>query len=254
MKYLYTNHKEVIILQKSAYVPFFHVGRLERYNSYQQKNPNLSWLDVITHVNIGLDQAHYSNVQLIDNPSELTVLVNKYRQLSDGYEPKDLETIDQRFNPDGLKLRHYARVAFEKMCEDALAEGISLKAVSAYRSFSYQQEVYNRYKTQDKTEEEYQAIRDKVSARAGHSEHQTGLAVDINDLEESFADTPEAKWLADNAYKYGFILRYPKGKELITGYNYEPWHFRYLGRKLAADVSKSGLTYDEYYARFLLSR
>lgn len=241
-------------MQKSAYVPFFHIGRLERYNSFQKINPNLSWLDVITHVNMGLDQAHYSNVNLIDNPLELTVLVNKYRQLPEDYEPQDLETIDQRFNPDGLKLRHYARVAFEKMCEDALAEGISLKAVSAYRSFSYQQEVYYRYKTEDKTEEEYRVIRDKVSARAGHSEHQTGLAVDINDLEESFADTPEAKWLADNACKYGFILRYPKGKEKITGYNYEPWHFRYLGRKLAEDVSRSGLTYDEYYVRNLASR
>lgn len=241
-------------MQKSAYVPFFHIGRLERYNSFQKINPNLSWLDVITHVNMGLDQAHYSNVNLIDNPLELTVLVNKYRQLPEDYEPQDLETIDQRFNPDGLKLRHYARVAFEKMCEDALAEGISLKAVSAYRSFSYQQEVYYRYKPEDKTEEEYRVIRDKVSARAGHSEHQTGLAVDINDLEESFADTPEAKWLADNACKYGFILRYPKGKEKITGYNYEPWHFRYLGRKLAEDVSRSGLTYDEYYVRNLASR
>jgi D-alanyl-D-alanine carboxypeptidase len=100
--------------------------------------------------------------------------------------------------------------------------------------------------------DEYQTERDKVSARAGHSEHQTGLAVDINDLEQTFEDTQEGRWLAINSYQYGFILRYPKGKEHITGYDYEPWHFRYLGLELARDVYRSNLTYDEYYIRQLL--
>lgn len=238
-------------MQKPGDLPLFHAGRLQRYNSYQKIHPELSWLDIITHVNIGLDLPYYTNIRLIEKPSSRIVLVNKYRQLPADFEPKDLEEIDQRFNPDGLKLRHCARLAFEKMCEDALKEGISLKAVSAYRSYSYQQEVYLRKKTPEMSLEDYQAERDKVSARAGHSEHQTGLAVDINDLEESFENTDEAKWLAANACKYGFILRYPKGKEGITGYSYEPWHFRYLGRKLALEVYRSGLTYDEYYVRYL---
>ena len=91
----------------------------------------------------------------------------------------------------------------------------------------------------------------KVSAREGHSEHQTGLAVDINSVSESFAKTKEGKWLANNSYKFGYILRYPKGKEDITGYSYEPWHFRYVGVKVATAVYESGLTFDEFHAMYI---
>jgi LAS superfamily LD-carboxypeptidase LdcB len=99
--------------------------------------------------------------------------------------------------------------------------------------------------------DEYRTERDKVSARPGHSEHQTGMAVDINDLEQTFENTVEGRWLSLNAWKFGFILRYPKGRESITGYDYEPWHFRYLGSDLAEAVYCSGLTYDEFYVRYL---
>lgn len=235
-------------------IPFYDLEKKERYISYKRVKPSLSWPDLITYVNIGLDRPYYTNVQQVDNPLELNVLVNKYRQLDSNFEPPDLERIDQQFNPDGLFLRHCAKTAFEAMCKAALPYGIFLKAVSAYRSFSYQNEVYYRNMTADMPAEDYQAVRDKVSARAGHSEHQTGLAVDINDLEESFEETREGKWLAANSYRYGFILRYPKGKETITGYSYEPWHFRFLGEKLAYDVFVSGLTYDEYYVRYLAVR
>lgn len=239
----------MIYLERLSDIPYFDYDKKERYIRFLQKNPSLTWEDAITFVNIGLDQPYYANVQVIDNPSRLDVLVNKYRKLDSNYTPSDLEKIDERFNPEGLFLRHCARIAFERMCESALLEGISLRAVSAFRSYSYQHEVYFRYLTSDKTLEDYQIQRDKVSARAGHSEHQTGLAVDINDLEESFEKSQEGKWLASNAYKYGFILRYPKGKEAITGYSYEPWHYRYLGKRLAYQVYRSGLTYDEYYVR-----
>ncbi len=232
-------------------ISFYHHSRRDRYIKYKYEHPQLFWIDAITHVNIGLDQPYYTNVQQIREPSGLNVLVNKYRQLSGNYTPFDLERIDQRFNPEGLLLRRCARIAFELMCEFALKEEIRLVAVSAYRSFQYQYEVYFRKMTPEISLEDYQAIRDKVSARPGHSEHQTGLAVDINDLEESFENTPEGKWLAANSYKYGFILRYPKGKEAITGYSYEPWHFRYLGRRLAKEVYLSHLTYDEYYVRHI---
>ena len=96
------------------------------------------------------------------------------------------------------------------------------------------------------TKEEYQKERDKVSARPGFSEHQTGLAIDINSLDESFENTVAGKWLAENSSKYGFILRYPKGKEGITGYNYEPWHLRYVGKKLATYLYKHNLVFEEY--------
>jgi D-alanyl-D-alanine carboxypeptidase len=175
--------------------------------------------------------------------------VNKFNQLSSDYIPNDLEVIEPSFNPSGLLLRSEARIAFEDMCWEAERKGIHLQAISTFRSFDYQKQIYLKNYMPDMVMQDYQAVRDKVSARAGHSEHQTGLAVDINDLEETFADTPEGRWLAANSYVYGFVLRYPKGKESITGYDYEPWHYRYLGRELAWKVYQSNLTYDEYCNR-----
>ncbi|MDF2908056.1 MAG: putative D-alanyl-D-alanine carboxypeptidase, partial [Herbinix sp.] len=167
------------------------------------------------------------------------------------YIPGDLEMITPEYNDSTLILRHSARVSFEEMCLVAEQEGIHLKAISTFRSFLYQNQVYYKNWQEETPLEEYRAERDKVSARAGHSEHQTGLAVDINDLEETFADTPEGRWLAEHSFLFGFILRYPKGKEFITGYQYEPWHFRYVGKELAYNLYQSGLTYDEYYIRIL---
>jgi D-alanyl-D-alanine carboxypeptidase len=178
--------------------------------------------------------------------------VNKYRQLPIYFVPEDLEEIASCFNPNGLLLRRDARIAFEIMCHGAAKEDISMEAVSTFRSYEYQKTVYFKNITLDISLEEYQQTRDKVSARPGHSEHQTGLAVDINDLEQTFADTAAGQWLAINSYRFGFILRYPKGKEHITGYDYEPWHFRYLGKNLAEEVYVSGLTYDEFYTRYLI--
>ena len=194
----------------------------------------------------------YTNVHMIKDPMSLTVLVDKFRQLDSSYIPFDLEIMDAEFNPEGLLLRHEARIAFEIMCYAAAYEHLHLQAVSAFRSYSYQETVYMKNWTEEMELEDYRTNRDKVSARPGHSEHQTGLAVDINDLEQTFEDTPEGRWLAANSYQYGFILRYPKGKESITGYDYEPWHFRYLGRQLAETVCCSNLTYDEFYVRYLL--
>jgi len=193
----------------------------------------------------------YQNIQPIQNPDKLTVMVDKNHQLSSYYVPWDLETIDLPYNPKGLQLRHEARLAFERMGKEAQASGIHLEAVSAYRSYSYQKAIYYKNMLPDMHLWKYQEERDKVSARPGHSEHQTGLAVDINELETSFCDTAEGKWLADQAHSYGFILRYPKGKEKITGYDFEPWHFRYLGRDIADIIYQRGITYDEFYYRYI---
>jgi D-alanyl-D-alanine carboxypeptidase len=232
-------------------LPCYRENNDKRYTRYKLSHNELSWEEVITHVEIGLDLAFYSKVSRISYPNRFTVLVNKYRQLSRDYIPGDLEMIAPDYNESTLLLRHSAREYFEVMCCDARKEGIILKAISTFRSFLYQNQVYYKNWNEDVPLLQYQAERDKVSARAGHSEHQTGLAVDINDLEETFADTPEGIWLADHSYKYGFILRYPKGKEYITGYNYEPWHFRYIGTLLAEKLYQSGLSYDEFFVRFL---
>ncbi len=233
------------------YLPYYRECNAKRYISYKLTHNELPWGDIITQVEIGLDYGFYSKVSPIICPDRPTVLVNKYCQLPRDYIPGDLEMITPDYNESTLLLRHVARIYFEAMCLAAEQEGLILKAISTFRSFIYQERVYHKNWKEEIPLTEYQKERDKVSARAGHSEHQTGLAVDINDLEETFADTAEGIWLAENSHKYGFILRYPKGKEHITGYNYEPWHFRYIGMDLAIRLRQSRLTYDEYYVRFL---
>ena len=134
-----------------------------------------------------------------------------------------------------------AVAALNKMFAAAKAEGVNLFTVSSYRSYQTQQTLYNNYVARDGV-----AAADRYSARAGHSEHQTGLAFDLNSLEQSWGETKEGKWLAANCHKYGFIIRYPKDKENVTGYMYEPWHVRYLGVDTATKVYNSGKCLEEY--------
>jgi len=134
-----------------------------------------------------------------------------------------------------------ANAALSEMISAAKAEGVNLYQISGFRSYSTQQTLYNNYVARDG-----KAAADRYSARPGHSEHQTGLAFDLNSLEQSFGETKEGKWLAANCWKYGFIIRYPYDKESVTGYMYEPWHVRYLGKETAKAVYESGLCLEEY--------
>lgn len=134
-----------------------------------------------------------------------------------------------------------AQNAFDKMAAAAAKDGITLFINSGYRSYQEQVNLYNQYASERGTEEA-----DKVSSRPGHSEHQTGLTFDVNTTELSFEGTPEAIWLEKHCAEYGFIIRYPKGKEDETGYIYEPWHIRYLGKETAEKVTESGLTLEKY--------
>ena len=154
------------------------------------------------------------------------LVVNKTYSLPSTYAP-------------GVDSEAYA--ALQEMFQGAAAEGISLEIVSGYRSFDRQSTLYNNYVARDGVE-----AADTYSARAGHSEHQTGLAFDLNSLEESFGETREGIWLREHCWEYGFIIRYPKGKESVTGYMYEPWHVRYLGKSAAKSVFDSGLCLEEY--------
>lgn len=134
-----------------------------------------------------------------------------------------------------------AMAAFDSMKKAAATDGINLFIVSGFRSYSYQAYLYKNYVARSG-----QAEADRFSARPGHSEHQSGLAMDLNSASSSFAGTKEAIWLANNSYRFGFIVRYPEGKESITGYMYEPWHMRYLGIENAAKIYASGLCLEEY--------
>lgn len=153
-------------------------------------------------------------------------------------------SLPSNYNPG---IHRGANTAMQAMLAEAKRSGVSIQVISSYRSYSYQASLYNRYKSKYGQKEA-----DRFSARPGHSEHQTGLAFDFGGynkshwLEESFDRTSEGKWLATNAHKYGYVLRYPKGKEGVTGYMYEPWHFRYVGTDLATKIKASGKTIEEY--------
>ena len=225
---------------------YFKEDLLERYIEYILKN-DYEIETAIIYVNIGLDKEYYTNVSEISDQDDILVLVNKYHKLSENYVPDDLKTISAKYQWAGRSnaLRKEASDAFEKMCEAATKDDIYIYAGSGYRSYATQLYLYNNYVLQDGF-----AAAETYSARASYSEHQTGLAMDIANKNGFISESDkEYKWLIDNSYKYGFILRYPKGKENITGYMYEEWHYRYVGIDVAKEVYESGLTYDEYVAK-----
>ena len=220
----------------------------KRYISYHGNNPNLSMEEVIFRVNTGLDYPFYENISNIENPYLLLVLVNKYNKLPEGYTQYNLVNISSSYGISGNLLAGVAYENYIKMADAARNEGLNLRIVSAYRTEAYQRSLYNsRVRTTGKINA------DNYSARPGHSEHQTGLAVDINSTKGVFEYSNEFKWLQKHAHEYGFIMRYPKDKEWITGYKYEPWHYRYVGVDAAALIHNEGITYEEYYAKYILA-
>lgn len=149
-------------------------------------------------------------------------------------------SLPQSYNPNGLTAE--TKAAFAELQAAASADGLSIYSVSDFRSYEAQDTLYNNYVARDGKE-----AADTYSARPGHSEHQTGLTIDCNYAGDAFHDTPEAKWLENNAWKYGFIIRFPKGKEDKTGYKYESWHIRYVGKDMAKKIYDSGLCLEEYF-------
>ncbi len=206
--------------------------------------------DVVTFVvrwmNTGADQQPYMDVEPADLEKDYLVLVNKKNGLGE-YEPEDLVTLSDEYSSGTTpQLRKVAAEAFMQMADAARADGIELKNVSGYRSYAVQDGLYKMYVARDG---ETQA--DTYSSRAGYSEHQAGLATDINWVDTDFETTPAFAWLQEHAAEYGFILRYPKGMGYVTGFDYEPWHYRYVGPEVAKQVKDEGITYDEYYAYYI---
>ena len=233
-------------LARYAALDYFHADLLDRYTAYGALNPKLSAEDVVTRVNIGLDGERYAQPQAIQNPDALDVLVNQYHSLGTDYVP-ELVVMDSAYTTvNNDRLHPTAYQWFKKMADDARLEGLTLRSVSAYRSYETQQNLYDRYVARDGV-----TAADTYSARPGHSEHQTGLALDINvaGSRYNFESGSEYQWLMDHCWEYGFILRYPSGATSITGFIFEPWHYRYVGIELAQQIRDSGLTYDEFVAR-----
>ena len=250
--YLLSNEKNsniVSLLDEKYYL----AKNFYSYVDYMNENSDLDLSSIIRNINIHLDKDFYEVAYYTDTSLDTAMLVNKYYLLSSDYAPDDLVTVPQTYSwgdAGSQQVREVAYTAFLDMWNAAEKEGYYLMINSSYRSYADQETVYNNYK--NSSGERYA---DSIAARPGSSEHQTGLAIDVfsrtNTNRNTFTDSAEAIWLAENSYKFGFILRYPEDKVDITGYSYESWHFRYVGEDIATYIYKNDITLEEYYAYFL---
>ncbi len=231
--------------EKYIEIKNFDVLNIDRYNDYGKKH-DLDLQTLVTHVNINLDKDWYSVIEETPNQREYYAIVNKFYKLSENYEPSDLVYIDGT-----RQMRKEAAEEYKKLQKDANEAGLKIEPRSGYRSYKTQVSTYNYWVSTNG-----KSVADASSARAGHSEHQTGLVMDVINRAHKEAtgenvSEADAAWLRENSHKYGFIVRFPKGKTNITGYIHEPWHLRYLGKDLATKVYESKLTYDEYYDLYI---
>lgn len=205
---------------------------------------------IITFISIGkiYDYNIKNDTKAVDtsNIKVNSLLVNRYNGLDKKYIPEDLVEPNIEFAEESTseerKVSKKMAEALEQLISDARKEGIYLLGNSGYRSYRYQKKLYN-----DRVKKDGKELADAYVAKPGYSEHQTGLAIDITNRQRYFVQgTIEAEWLKNNCYKYGFIIRYPQGKESITGINYEPWHIRYVGEEAAKYINNNNITLEEY--------
>ena len=230
-------------------LPYYLEENKSRYETYQTANPDMPFDIVVAYVNSGVDKAYYSDIEIVKNPFDVRILVNKNIALPSGYAPNDLVTL-----PGGM-LRAEAAAAFTEMRAAAADAGLSLVIRSSYRSH------WDQVASYDLVMGNYGREAAEISvARPGHSEHQLGLALDIVDREGTsgpltvlgFDESREYFWLLEHGFEYGFILRYPRGYTDIQGFVYEPWHWRYVGVKIASIMHYRGITtFEEYYGKYL---
>ena len=248
--------KEKEKLEKLNYVnekvTYFKWENVDRYIAYKEKNKNLSNEKIVLYVNIGIDNDFYTNTVSTPDPHSTKVLVNKYYKVESNYVPKNLKYVDSKYSSSSVQMTEEAANAFNELAKDAKKEGYTILAMSTYRSYSRQKTIYNNYLNSENGDV---AKVDTYSARAGHSEHHTGLAVDVkNDTKAytKFGETKEFEWMKENAHKYGYILRYTAENQFITGYKNEPWHYRYVGIEIATQMKKENISsYEEYYFMYL---
>lgn len=240
----YSNILTDIIKEK-----YFIFDNLETYINYYENN-SYELNEVIIKINTHTNEDFYTNIKNSDTSKNNLILVNKYYQLSEDFEPNNLVNMSLSYAYENNVIDEEVYEHYIDMCNAAKDEkGFTLITTSSYRDYENQLDLYEYYKGLHGT-----TWADSYSARAGHSEHQTGLALDIvsyNNNMNDFENTEEYLWLKDNCYKYGFILRYPEDKENITGYNFEPWHYRYVGIDVATYIYENDITFDEYYAYFI---
>ena len=245
------NNKDYIVnfLLNLINEKYYKKDNLERYVNYYSKNNNLTSKEIVTNVNSNLDTTFYENYESTDTSKDTLMIVNKHYKIENNYKPDNLVTVlSEHGYPNKIRADVYEE--FKKMYNAAKNDNVSIFIASPYRSYSDQNALYTYYVNTDGKQNA-----DTYSARPGFSEHHTGLAMDLIpeyglDL-DTFENSDGFKWMQENAYKYGFILRYPKDKEYITGYIYEPWHYRYVGINAATTIKNEGLTFEEYYEYYV---
>ena len=241
----YNDHIPNLISQK-----YFIEEHLERYIEFANKSLNLHEYDeIIALVNTNNDYAHYDKIIETDYSQNEKMLVNRFYKLNSSFSGNDLKEIPLQYSYANNRLNNDALTAYISLWRAARGNGFNLIANGSFRSYESQNSIYERNRAIDGT-----SRTDQIISRPGHSEHQTGYALDIHIVGKTlsnFDSNDEFEWLIENAHTHGFILRYPKNKEHITGFNYEPWHFRYVGEEIATYIYKNNITFDEYFAFYL---
>lgn len=242
----FTKREKIRYLEEFYSISYAKLDNYDRYVHYSDDTGEDEETTVL-FVNLDMDKNDYEDPVIVTKYST-DMLVNKHRSLTDKFVPNDLVTISKEYaSEDDLQASKVAVDAFIKMSKAAEAEGYSLVINSAYRSYQDQLDLIDFYKNAYG-----QSYVDKYVAKAGFSEHQTGLSFDIGSRTANvFQNSKEYTWMEENAYKYGFIRRFTKKYELITGFRNEPWHFRYVGEKIAKKIHEKGMSYEEYWAIFL---
>jgi D-alanyl-D-alanine carboxypeptidase len=223
---------------------YYEAERQGRYESYAARNPELTRDAVVWRVNADLDRFAYTNIAIVADFAP-PVLLNKYRKLPDDYVPQGLVNTSS-----GQRMTAETKSAYEALRDAASAAGHRISASSAYKPVEYQKGVYNKYVL------EYgKDAADDFVDRAGHSEHHLGTAVDLAGsagTTEGFAGTPAAEWVAENAWRYGFIVRYTEDNKDVTGYAPEPWHITWVGTEAAAIMRERGIgSLEEYTVKYV---
>lgn len=239
-------NEDVISLLNEKY---FIEKNLKSYIEYSKENKK-NFTDVVAIVNVGANNDWYTNTKKSDITKNELMLTNKFYNLDNTYNSDNMVSVSKQYSyGDSQMVTSETFDAFLNMFNAAKKEDLTLIINSSYRSYEEQEKVYNEFK--NTYGEDYANSR---AAKAGFSEHQTGMAIDIQTYGSSastFEEFDEFKWLSENGHKYGFILRYPKDKEYLTGYEYESWHFRYVGVEAATYIYENNITFDEYYAYFV---
>ena len=241
------------LLMNFSKAKYFLKTRIKRYMDYYDQYSSLSIDEIIKRVNSDIDYPFYTNIENSDTSFGYQLICNKHYKLASTYTGNLVTMSNTYSRVGGAQLDSTAYEAFKKLSDDARKNGLNIVNQSAYRSYNTQNIIYNDYiKTKG------QNWTDKWSARPGHSEHQTGLALDVATYTtkalNDFLYTNEFKWMIENAHKYGFILRYPDKEEYITGYSYEPWHYRYVGIDAATTIYNEKITFEEYYTYYVLKK